>query len=402
MTNQPRVAVIVPTFNRASYLPTSLESILAQTHSPSQVIVVDDGSEDETPQVIRPYLGAVQYLRKPNGGKAAAVNHALPLVRAEYLWVFDDDDVACPDALERHVAVLEADPELGFSYSGAYSCSSGPNGQLCVESVNPVRSFSDEEGLMELMMACYTASPAVVVRMDLVRHAGPHRTELARSGDLEIAIRWLLRAPAARLPDDRPTYYRRYHDGLRGPHGARFQYSKNWQSARRYERYIFRQLDLGLELSHFLPRNEWNRPLNIERERRARARRAALSLRKGLWERARCDLETLLDLGLPAGSLNAEDRNHLRGALNTYPSCIGLVREVGALEVRPLLRQPGLSVLREELLRGVVYMAWEQARQRAAGRFAQVAGCLLRVFGWHVSRDLLAMRSSGGGERIHA
>lgn len=304
---------------------------------------------------------------KENGGKAAAVNHALKEVAAKYLWVFDDDDVACADTLERHVSFLESRPELGFSFGGAYSCSSGPRGWLCVERVNPVRPFPEEEALMELLMDCYTAGPSVVVRMEVMDKVGPHRAELVRSGDLEIAIRWLLEAPAAPLPDERPTYYRRYHDGLRGPAGRRFAYSDNDNSARQFEKQILGEWLPRLELRHLLPRSSWRAGANDEILARGRVRRLALALRKGLWDLALADARELASM--QGFRLTPADLRYLWRTFATRPAMQELRQQRSDVELFQLLRNRALRAITVELVRSCVYRAarsWADGEHREA------------------------------------
>ena len=111
----PRVSVLIPTYNRAEYLAECLDSILEQTLRPYEVIVVDDGSSDATRQVLNNYESGIKIIKSPNRGKPAALNLGLAAATGKYVWVFDDDDVALLDALERFVAPLEAHPEYGFS-----------------------------------------------------------------------------------------------------------------------------------------------------------------------------------------------------------------------------------------------------------------------------------------------
>ena len=95
------VTVIIPTYNRAHLLRQALDSIFRQTLTPSQVIVTDDGSTDDTREALRGYYDRIEYLPQAhNRGKAAALNAALPRVRGELVWIFDDDDVALPHSLD--------------------------------------------------------------------------------------------------------------------------------------------------------------------------------------------------------------------------------------------------------------------------------------------------------------
>ena len=98
---EPTVSVIVPTFNRARYLPECLESLLAQTFPPTQIVVVNDGSTDDTASAVKPYLDRIEYIEKENGGKSSALNLVLPNIRNDYVWIFDDDGDPCPAPVPR-------------------------------------------------------------------------------------------------------------------------------------------------------------------------------------------------------------------------------------------------------------------------------------------------------------
>lgn len=117
---QPTVSIIVPTFNRAHYLPECLDSLVAQTVAPLEIIVVDDGSEDATREVVARYNSPVIYIYKENGGKPSAVNLALQACKGDLIWLFDDDDVALPDAIEQRLEAFVKSPEAGFVYSAHY------------------------------------------------------------------------------------------------------------------------------------------------------------------------------------------------------------------------------------------------------------------------------------------
>ena len=100
----PAVTVIVPTFNRASMLQQCIDSVLKQTAKPLEIIVVDDGSTDATAAIANGFPPVVRYLAKRNEGKGAALNFALPFARGEWIWFFDDDDVALPGSNRGPVA----------------------------------------------------------------------------------------------------------------------------------------------------------------------------------------------------------------------------------------------------------------------------------------------------------
>ena len=114
----PLVSVIVPTYNYGRYIAEALASILTQTVRDLEVVVVDDGSTDDTPEVLRRFTDPrVRVLRQENGGAASARNRGRAETRGDYIAWLDADDLWRPTFLERMLAVLEAEPEVGFCFA---------------------------------------------------------------------------------------------------------------------------------------------------------------------------------------------------------------------------------------------------------------------------------------------
>lgn len=126
---EPLVSVVVPTFNRARTLRTAVESILAQSYANLEVLIVDDGSTDATPQIVAALNDPrVRYIRQPNGGAASARNRGMREAKGELIGFLDSDDEWLPEKLERQVALIRRSPEnVGLFYTGALTCrSKGP------------------------------------------------------------------------------------------------------------------------------------------------------------------------------------------------------------------------------------------------------------------------------------
>ena len=113
-----KVTVIIPAYNGDRYLTAAIDSILAQTYQDWEIIVVDDGSTDNTPQLAQQYGDIVQYLSQINQGVAASRNLGLTVAKGEYIAFLDQDDVFLPHKLSSQVALLEQDPNLGIVNSG--------------------------------------------------------------------------------------------------------------------------------------------------------------------------------------------------------------------------------------------------------------------------------------------
>jgi glycosyltransferase involved in cell wall biosynthesis len=106
----PVVSVIIPTFNRARFVVEAIESVLAQTFAALEVIVIDDGSTDETARVLAPYGERIRYLRTENRGISAARNTGMRAARGQYIAWLDDDDLWLPEKIAIQVEVLARYP----------------------------------------------------------------------------------------------------------------------------------------------------------------------------------------------------------------------------------------------------------------------------------------------------
>ncbi len=107
MSPVPRVSVIIPTFNRAHCIAGSIESVLAQSFQDLEVIVVDDGSTDDTPIVLARFGNRIRVIRQENGGVSAARNAGIRVARADWIAFQDSDDMWRPEKLQRQIECLE-------------------------------------------------------------------------------------------------------------------------------------------------------------------------------------------------------------------------------------------------------------------------------------------------------
>lgn len=108
----PLISGIVPVFNGERYLPETLDSMLAQTYKPLEIIVVDDGSTDGTAKVVASYGDKVRYLRQDNSGPAIARNRGIDAAKGKFIAFLDADDLWHPEKLMCQMARFEARPEL--------------------------------------------------------------------------------------------------------------------------------------------------------------------------------------------------------------------------------------------------------------------------------------------------
>ncbi|HEY3914359.1 MAG TPA: glycosyltransferase, partial [Verrucomicrobiae bacterium] len=120
--SQPLVSVVIPCYNQASYLPEAVASVVAQTFSDWEIIIVNDGSPDKTSDVARDLIKKhagklIRLVEKPNGGLSEARNAGFKGASGEYLLPLDADDLIAPTFLAKATAVLDERPKVGFVYS---------------------------------------------------------------------------------------------------------------------------------------------------------------------------------------------------------------------------------------------------------------------------------------------
>jgi glycosyltransferase involved in cell wall biosynthesis len=305
MMLQPKISVLIPTYNRAAYLAECLDKFQQQTLPPSQVIVVNDGSADETAHVVKRFQDKVEYIERPHEGKTAAVNAALGKVTGDYVWIFDDDDVPFPNALERLVAPLENKPQHGFSYSTVFFTTSGEKG----EKVFGRTSLPDltKGFLLRLLKSNFLGGAVLFARTKCYRDVGPFNTQLLRSQDYEMAIRIARRFSGISAPGGPTFYYRQEGDQTPAQDRVAEAKRKQWF---RYDQFFFRQLYNEIPLDEYIPKNYTGK----NRTRQALLERIAIMGTKALYQEVMKDLCLLAETG-SACPLSKEEYDIIRSMI---------------------------------------------------------------------------------------
>jgi len=114
MWDHDLISVIIPCYNQSHFLSEAIESVFAQTSSHCEVIVVDDGSVDDSGLIAQSFP-EVRYIRQANQGVAAARNHAIEVARGEFFAFLDQDDLWTPEKLRLQIGHLRSHPELGYT-----------------------------------------------------------------------------------------------------------------------------------------------------------------------------------------------------------------------------------------------------------------------------------------------
>ena len=212
MDDQGLVSIIIPVYNSAAYLGDALTSVLRQSYPAVEMIIIDDGSTDNTPAVVAAFQqGAataatnqrgrcIRYCYQPNAGPAAARNHGVAIAKGTLLAFLDADDWWHPEKLQRQIALLAQQPALGYVVSHM---------AVCLEAATTWPHSLNQAHYQDNPI-CLLPS-ALVVRRRSFEQVGPFDERYRYSDDAD----WFLRAKDAAIPfavAAEPLVYKRIHD----------------------------------------------------------------------------------------------------------------------------------------------------------------------------------------------
>lgn len=176
------VSVIIPAYNAQATIAETLESVLAQTHNNLEIIVVDDGSNDGTVNIIQSYASKhpqIQLIRQANAGVAAARNTAIAAAEGAFIAPIDADDLWHPKRLELQLAAVErSNPETAVAYSPFYVID--PQSIVCGQSTNFNRSGNVFYDMLNQNLV--GNGSGLLVRTDALRHIGGYSSRLRELG----------------------------------------------------------------------------------------------------------------------------------------------------------------------------------------------------------------------------
>jgi Glycosyl transferase family 2 len=197
--DSPRVSVVMSVFNGQAFLTEAVESILAQTFSHFEFIIIDDGSTDSTPALLAQYAkrdDRVRVFPQKNIGRAESLNRGIGLSGSTYIARMDGDDIALPKRLEEQVHFLERHPDVGL-LGGAYEMF-GTNGRVLRTVRLPLEDSEIRAAMLRDNPICH---PAVMMRKDVVLASGGYRKALLDADDYDLWLRMAERTRLANLDE---------------------------------------------------------------------------------------------------------------------------------------------------------------------------------------------------------
>lgn len=291
VSDEITVSVILPTYNRSEYLAIAIDSLLAQQRPPEEIIVADDHSTDQTGEILARYGNRIRVIRsEKNEGKPAALNRVMPLALGSHLWIFDDDDVALPDALQTHIDYLLSHPDIDFTYSDKFVYQGG--GDIWNRQawhVDPLSVYPPEEFLISTMESMHTLMQGMLIPARCYRAVGPFNAAIQRCEDHDMLLRLAEQFRAGNV--ERPTFVYRDHDGARGSVSDHHAGKQRFAVMFRYRQDIFRRVWAGYPLRHYLPGYRRSEEPTGALLARALLQRSSIMFRQGLIDEGYSDLQ---------------------------------------------------------------------------------------------------------------
>jgi len=211
----PLTSVIIPTYRHRDFILRTLDSVFAQTHKDYEIIVVNDGSPDDTKTVLARLVaaGRIQYVEQPNGGQSHARNRGLELARGKYIAFLDDDDLWPPDKLEWQTDFLEKHANVAL-ISGVVQAIDAQEAPVWKDDFHPEITFES------LFAANPFLSPGqTLIRADVLKSLGGMNAQIWGVDDWDL---WFRIARKFKIVmTDRLALYYRVHAGNASKQSAR-------------------------------------------------------------------------------------------------------------------------------------------------------------------------------------
>jgi len=230
-SKNPKVSIVIPSYNCARFLGEAVQSALRQTYRPLEVIVLDDGSTDDTRDVLKPFEDGIRYIYQDNGGLAAARNAGIAAAAGELTALLDADDTCHPERIERQVELLVRRSDVGFVATAARLTDIdghptgrtwGPrvvpggdeNGAVPGESLEdiPGAYLLGERALLDYLRMGFFAPATIMIRREVFLKCGGYEVSLRQCQDYELMSRLLYVTRMGYLSE--PLYF--YRKGRAG------------------------------------------------------------------------------------------------------------------------------------------------------------------------------------------
>lgn len=211
----PSITALIDTFNHERFIEQAIESVLRQDFPASEIeiLVVDDGSTDRTPDIVRKFEPQVRLIRKTNGGQASAFNTGIREAHGAIITFLDGDDWWAPNKISRIVEVFGKNPQIGMVGHAFVQTSSESRKVISSPIPEPLRLDSVESASLFRLHRCYLGTSRLALRSSIAREVVPIPESLAFEADEYLFTVAGVLSSFIILPDPL-TYYRAHRDSL--------------------------------------------------------------------------------------------------------------------------------------------------------------------------------------------
>lgn len=216
MSGEPKVSMVIATYNRARFLPETIESAFNQRFQDFELVVVDDGSDDDTRKALEPYGARINYIYQPNQGPSAARNLGVQQARAAWIAIQDSDDLCAPNHLETLYGYAERHPDCAMVFgNGSYLGGAEHRRETIIPADKSRRLAARGVSLGDIFDKSIVRLQAALISKSCYDAVGGHDESLRISMDLDLSFRLLNRYPVAYL-DEVVFYYRKHGGNISG------------------------------------------------------------------------------------------------------------------------------------------------------------------------------------------
>jgi glycosyltransferase involved in cell wall biosynthesis len=182
------VSVIIPTFNNGPYIAEAVESALAQTITPSEIVIVDDGSTDQTEAVVRQFGDKVRYIKQSNAGACSARNRGIAESNSEFIAFLDADDKWFPEKLDRQLVCFYDDSQIGLVHCGMREFNS-QSGNAIGHNIAGIEGWAAHDILRWETSQLIGTGSTIIVRRSVIDDVGGFDEDLTHGEDWEFCLR---------------------------------------------------------------------------------------------------------------------------------------------------------------------------------------------------------------------
>lgn len=203
----PYVSVVVPTYNSASFIIDTLSSVVNNGFQDVEIIVVDDGSSDQTVEIVKNHPSDIKLITQQNSGRGASRNKGVGQAKGKYIAFLDHDDLLTQGSIAARVEFLDSNQDIGWVFTDAIEFDHSGDLGLFLDQFPWLDLAHDH--FSQLLKGCFPLTSTIMIRSDLIRQVGGFNAAIDYGDDLELFLRLFLVSTVGMIR--KPLTRRRIH-----------------------------------------------------------------------------------------------------------------------------------------------------------------------------------------------